>query len=423
MSAPSAVGMEGDTVTDMVSHFYPNSLRLVPPSCANADLAVSPLLPFTCLLPTPTHNITQNIQQTSSNSAPTIPARSPLRPPRSFSRPGHNPHNQPNDPGAGSGAGPDMPQVQSRSFGSFSNLLDALHRDSAHSDDSATLVLTPHTPPPEGSYTSSTASYNNYETAEEGEDETPTMKTKAVQEVEVEEVMGVQEEVKEVKQKPVSKRTHALLELLNSERAYASDLALIRDVHIPLALGESFSYFLLLFPFVFSSILSFSWSPLAVCGFGVGLPRSGAWEVARALHRATELVICLRMGTVILCPASSVRRMIGMPEVKSGVTPCLFVHLSYLFCSGVCRFVSAMGDSVYYSWRRSSFESVGFIQCSLSGECGFGSGSATPCSIAYCPLAHWCSYTLHSLSAISTMHKCYGRVGLLFVDALECRVC
>ncbi|KAH9846508.1 hypothetical protein C2E23DRAFT_743988 [Lenzites betulinus] len=35
-----------------------------------------------------------------------------------------------------------------------------------------------------------------------------------------------------------SKRTHALLELLSSERAYASDLALIRDVHIPLALGQ-----------------------------------------------------------------------------------------------------------------------------------------------------------------------------------------
>lgn len=36
---------------------------------------------------------------------------------------------------------------------------------------------------------------------------------------------------------PLSKRTHALLELLSSERAYASDLALIRDIHIPLALG------------------------------------------------------------------------------------------------------------------------------------------------------------------------------------------
>ena len=35
----------------------------------------------------------------------------------------------------------------------------------------------------------------------------------------------------------MSKRTHALLELLSSERAYASDLALIRDIHIPCALG------------------------------------------------------------------------------------------------------------------------------------------------------------------------------------------
>ena len=34
------------------------------------------------------------------------------------------------------------------------------------------------------------------------------------------------------------KRQHALHELLSSERAYASDLALICDVHIPLALGH-----------------------------------------------------------------------------------------------------------------------------------------------------------------------------------------
>jgi hypothetical protein len=36
----------------------------------------------------------------------------------------------------------------------------------------------------------------------------------------------------------MTKRHHALHELLSSERAYASDLALIREVHIPLALGE-----------------------------------------------------------------------------------------------------------------------------------------------------------------------------------------
>lgn len=37
----------------------------------------------------------------------------------------------------------------------------------------------------------------------------------------------------------MTKRMHALEELLSSERAYASDLALIRDIHIPLALGKS----------------------------------------------------------------------------------------------------------------------------------------------------------------------------------------
>ncbi|KAF9443991.1 hypothetical protein P691DRAFT_763777 [Macrolepiota fuliginosa MF-IS2] len=38
---------------------------------------------------------------------------------------------------------------------------------------------------------------------------------------------------------PLTKRQHALHELLSSERAYASDLALIREVHIPLALGHT----------------------------------------------------------------------------------------------------------------------------------------------------------------------------------------
>ena len=40
-----------------------------------------------------------------------------------------------------------------------------------------------------------------------------------------------------------SKRTHALIELIESERAYASDLALIRDIHLPVALGMCPFYF------------------------------------------------------------------------------------------------------------------------------------------------------------------------------------
>ncbi|KAG6891161.1 hypothetical protein C0992_009775 [Termitomyces sp. T32_za158] len=39
-------------------------------------------------------------------------------------------------------------------------------------------------------------------------------------------------------QTPMTKRQHALHELLSSERAYASDLALIREFHIPMALGQ-----------------------------------------------------------------------------------------------------------------------------------------------------------------------------------------
>ena len=43
-------------------------------------------------------------------------------------------------------------------------------------------------------------------------------------------------------QSPMTKRQHALHELLSSERAYASDLALMRGIHIPLALGKPFFF-------------------------------------------------------------------------------------------------------------------------------------------------------------------------------------
>ncbi|KAF7968579.1 hypothetical protein HWV62_30067 [Athelia sp. TMB] len=40
----------------------------------------------------------------------------------------------------------------------------------------------------------------------------------------------------------MTKRTHALIELLSSERAYVSDLSLIQQIHIPLALGVACFY-------------------------------------------------------------------------------------------------------------------------------------------------------------------------------------
>ncbi|KAF5322011.1 hypothetical protein D9619_001613 [Psilocybe cf. subviscida] len=60
----------------------------------------------------------------------------------------------------------------------------------------------------------------------------------AAQEVDPSEASETASEL-ERPQKLLSKREHALHELLSSERAYASDLALIREVHLPLALGQS----------------------------------------------------------------------------------------------------------------------------------------------------------------------------------------
>lgn len=42
-----------------------------------------------------------------------------------------------------------------------------------------------------------------------------------------------------VQASPMTKRQHALHEILASERAYASDLALIREVYMPLAAGKT----------------------------------------------------------------------------------------------------------------------------------------------------------------------------------------
>lgn len=43
-------------------------------------------------------------------------------------------------------------------------------------------------------------------------------------------------------QPPKKKRQHALSELLETERAYASDLALVKDYHMPLALGQQLEF-------------------------------------------------------------------------------------------------------------------------------------------------------------------------------------
>ncbi|KAI0365065.1 hypothetical protein BV20DRAFT_1102982 [Pilatotrama ljubarskyi] len=109
-----------------------------------------------------------------------------------------------------------MPLMHSRSLGSLSGLLD-------NPPSSATLrrPVTPDKPLPLTPQPSEPMPLSSFDPAEDDEG---TLVPSA----------SARSSLTAV----TSKRTHALLELLSSERAYASDLALIRDIHIPLALGQ-----------------------------------------------------------------------------------------------------------------------------------------------------------------------------------------
>ncbi|KZT27173.1 hypothetical protein NEOLEDRAFT_160821 [Neolentinus lepideus HHB14362 ss-1] len=165
-----------------------------------------------------------------AQTTPSPPPRSPLRP-----APRTRTDSLAQVPKASSGTGPEildsetifMPLLRHRSIGSLSGLLDSLTQS-----DTSTLVVegeekhafdeTGKSIPLEPEC-SSPLPLSPIDTIESTSTEAssllaPTNNAPAVA--------------------PVSKRTHALLELLSSERAYASDLALIRAVHMPLALGR-----------------------------------------------------------------------------------------------------------------------------------------------------------------------------------------
>jgi hypothetical protein len=144
---------------------------------------------------------------TLASAGPPLPVRSARRPPTRTLTPATPPHTNnhvriadPNHP---------TQILRSRSFPSMSGLMDSLEtQDDPHDmPDGKHIRLLSHSPypisPVEDEADSSNSSVGS---------RMPTAPS-------------------------VSKRTHALLELLSSERAYASDLTLIRDMHIPLALG------------------------------------------------------------------------------------------------------------------------------------------------------------------------------------------
>ena len=111
-----------------------------------------------------------------------------------------------------------MPLLHSRSFGSLSGLLDQIPSASSSHRPTTPDKPLPLTPQPSGSMPLSRE-------PEEEDDDTL--------------LPSVSASSRSSASPPMSKRNHALIELLTSERAYASDLALIRDIHIPLALGTS----------------------------------------------------------------------------------------------------------------------------------------------------------------------------------------
>ncbi|KAJ3969654.1 hypothetical protein EV361DRAFT_951286 [Lentinula raphanica] len=156
---------------------------------------------------------------TSASVRPTIPTRSPLRPSPGKTAVSASPSTPesalssafiklstptPSEDDFDPAAMPLSFQMRNRSFPSLNGLVDALPDDTVFK----ALPLRPESPfalsPMEDEAASSSSASSH------GQQPTPTF----------------------------TKRQHALHELLASERAYASDLALVREIYIPLAIGH-----------------------------------------------------------------------------------------------------------------------------------------------------------------------------------------
>ncbi|TFK90241.1 hypothetical protein K466DRAFT_597089 [Polyporus arcularius HHB13444] len=154
---------------------------------------------------------------TPPTTSPPIPPRSPLRPNGKTAR-GPPTTVYPPDAPSTDPDGDEMPLLHARSFGSLSGLLDqSLPASSSRRPTTPDKPL-PLTPQPSGSMPLS---------REPEEDDEDTL------------LPSASTCTRSSATAAMSKRNHALVELLTSERSYASDLALIRDIHIPLALGAS----------------------------------------------------------------------------------------------------------------------------------------------------------------------------------------
>lgn len=170
----------------------------------------------------PSSNISHQPSSSSSSepstTSPPIPPRSPLRP---VAQPARGPLacTQPAD----ADDADQMPLLHARSYGTISGLLDQPLSASLARRPTTPDKPLPLTPQPSDSMP---LPLSSVDPEEDDDDETLLPKSMSTSS-------------RSSAPTIVSKRDHALSELLASERSYASDLAVIGDVHVPLALGGS----------------------------------------------------------------------------------------------------------------------------------------------------------------------------------------
>ena len=184
-------------------------------------------------LSTSTTDTSDSVSWTTPPSSPLLTSSSPPRPPRSPLRPtgpqqrvSSSSSLKPDTPDIAADIDDVMPLSRSRSFGSFSGMLTSQTTSTipggwgrAPTPDKPWPI----TPDPS---TSSATLYDDHD---------HTHESATLADSSFASSSGLSSFLKPTKS---TKRVRALEELLSSERAYASDLAILRDIHIPLAAGE-----------------------------------------------------------------------------------------------------------------------------------------------------------------------------------------
>ncbi|KZT72348.1 hypothetical protein DAEQUDRAFT_31980 [Daedalea quercina L-15889] len=189
--------------------------------------------PSSFRLSTSTTDTSESAPWTTPPSSPLLTASSPPRPPRSPLRPTGQEQcvssllkpDTPDTPDIPADIDDVMPLSHSRSLGSLSGMLNSQPPSVKSGRSQTPDKPLPITPDPS---TSTATLYDDHDHIHESTPEPNDSSFGSDS--------GLSSLLKPTA--TVTKRVRALEELLSSERAYASDLAIIRDIHIPLASGQ-----------------------------------------------------------------------------------------------------------------------------------------------------------------------------------------